>query len=287
MKKSMHKDNDNTTQMFDSFVEEYNSNDAILKYSKHTAGYGINYLLQKDYATKYLKVIKSNGFLLKGSGLRLLEFGCGAGMNLINLVRILRRQGIEVEKAYGTDFSSILIEAARRDAKESLLPEDLDRVRFYVAQNETLLDDLSAASGKADPELLETFDLILGVNTFRYCHRLGKSRECATDMFRLLRRGGVCIMIDMNQRFPLFRSRLRWSVEDPAECYLPSLDEYTTPFAQVGFEILEKDNFCWIPHSAGPALVFLCQALSPVLNLMARRFAMRSLVVSRKPILKG
>ena len=280
----MQKHKDNTTQMFDSFVEEYNSNDAILKYSKHTAGYGVNYLLRKDYATKYLKVIKSNGFLMKGSGLRLLEFGCGAGMNLINLVRTLRTQGIEVEKAYGTDFSPVLIESAGREAKESLLPEDLDRVGFYVARNETLLDDLSAASGKAVPELLETFDLILGVNTFRYCHRLGKSKECATDIFRLLRRGGVCIMIDMNQRFPLFRSRLRWSVEDSAECYLPSLDEYANPFAQAGFETLEKGNFCWIPHSASPALVYLCRSLSPVLNLAARKYAMRSLVISRKPI---
>ena len=154
----MQKHKDNTTQMFDSFVDEYNSNDAILKYSKHTAGYGINYLLRKDYANRYLKVIKSNGFLLKGSGLRLLEFGCGAGMNLINLVRTLRTQGIEVEKAYGTDFSPVLIESAGREAKESLLPGDLGRVGFYVARNETLLDDLSKASGKAVPELLETFD---------------------------------------------------------------------------------------------------------------------------------
>jgi len=270
--------------MFDSFVDEYNSNDAILKYSKHTAGYGINYLLRKDYADRYLKVIKSNGFLLKGSGLRILEFGCGAGMNLINLVRTLRTQGIEVEKAYGTDFSPVLIESAGREAKESLLPEDLDHVGFYVARNETLLDDLSATSGKAVPELLESFDLILGVNTFRYCHRLGKSKECATDIFRLLRKGGVCIMIDMNQKFPLFRSKLRRSTEDPTECYLPSLNEYANPFAQAGFEILEKDNFCWIPHSAGPALVYLCRVLSPVLNLAAHKYAMRSLIVSRKPI---
>ncbi|MCK5508224.1 MAG: hypothetical protein KAI50_06855 [Desulfobacterales bacterium] len=74
------------------------------------------------------------------------------------------------------------------------------------------------------------------------------------------------------------------SVEDPAECYLPSLNKYANPFAQAGFEILEKDNFCWIPHSAGPALVYLCRVLSPVLNLAARKYAMRSLIVSRKPI---
>jgi len=271
-------------KMFDSFVKEYNSDDAILKYSRHSAGYGINYLLQNDYAEKYLEIINSNGFLSEGAGLRVLEFGCGAGMNLISLVRILRRQGIDVESAIGTDFSPVLIKTAEDEAKEFLLPDDQARVKFYVAKNETLINDLSAGSGKSASELQGTFDLILGVNTFRYCHRLGKSNECAGDIFKLLRKGGFCIMIDMNQKFPAFRSKLKKTDESPAETYLPTLDEYADPFKQEGFEIIEKSNFCWIPHSAGPALVYLCRALTPVLDLVARKYAMRSLVVSRKPL---
>jgi hypothetical protein len=90
-------------------------------------------------------------------------------------------------------------------------------------------------------------------------------------------------MIDMNDRFPLFRSRLKGSVESPEEAYLPSLDEYTTPFEQTGFEVMKSENFCWIPHSAGPALTGICRALTPILNATARSRAMRSLVVARKP----
>jgi hypothetical protein len=38
------------------------------------------------------------------------------------------------------------------------------------------------------------------------CHGLGKEQDCAADIFRLLRRGGACLDIDMNNRFPTFRS---------------------------------------------------------------------------------
>ena len=90
-------------------------------------------------------------------------------------------------------------------------------------------------------------------------------------------------MIDMNDKFPLFRSRLKGTVESPEEAYLPSLDEYTTPFKQSGFEVMKSENFCWIPHSAGPALTGICRALTPVLNATVRSRAMRSLVVAKRP----
>jgi hypothetical protein len=65
---------------------------------------------------------------------------------------------------------------------------------------------------------------------------------------------------------------------------LPSLDEYASPFEKAGFEMLTKDTFCWIPHSAGPAMTLAARVLTPALNIVARRFAMRSLVVARKPV---
>ena len=280
----MHDGKKDITKLIDNVVGEYNSKEAVLKYSMHSAGYGITYLLQNDYAGIYLKVIKSKDFPLKPSGLKLLEFGCGAGMNLIALIDILNNQGITIEKAYGTDFSPVLIESAKSEAKAVLRPDELKRISFFVARNEDLLNDISAASRERVADLTETFDLVLGVNTFRYCHRLGKQRECANDILRLLRKGGVCVMIDMNHGFPLFKSKLRRTVKDPLECYLPSLEEYASPFAQAGFQILEKDNFCWIPHSAGPLLTRLCRMLSPILNLTVRKFAMRSLVIAKKPL---
>jgi hypothetical protein len=147
-----------------------------------------------------------------------------------------------------------------------------------------LLADLAAARRTTIEELTAFFDLIVGVNTFRYCHRLGKELDCATDIYRLLRPGGVSVIIDMNSRFPAFRSRLNGSDRDSVESYLPSLEEYASPFKTVGFQMITKDNFCWIPHSAGPALTRCCRMVSPFLNLVAHSRAMRSLVVARKPI---
>jgi hypothetical protein len=90
-------------------------------------------------------------------------------------------------------------------------------------------------------------------------------------------------MIDMNRRFPAFRSKFRDKKTKPeAERYLPSLEEYAAPFEQAGLEILRKENFCWIPHSASARMTQLCRLLTPALNAVAQPMAMRSLVVSRK-----
>jgi SAM-dependent methyltransferase len=272
-----------TEQINEKFLEEYGSEDAVRKYSTGTAGFGINYLLRNDYARVYLSAVDSYLRTSPPRPLRLLEFGCGAGMNIITLVSLLELKRIPVECAYGTDFSARLVESALQEAKASLNPGLAKKLSFYVARNERLAEDLAAACGKTAQEVLGFFDLILGVNTFRYCHRLGKEDECAADIYRILRPGGVCVNIDMNNRFPAFRSHLKHSAEDPAECYLPTLEEYTSPFKTAGFEIMRKENFCWIPHSAGRALTLCCRLATPLLNLVARSCAMRSLVVGRKP----
>lgn len=274
-----------TGLLYDKFLDEYVSEDAVRKYTTVTAGHGITHLLRSEYSRIYLDVVNR---YLRAPGappLRLLEFGCGGGMNITRLVSLLEGKGTPVESAYGTDFSPRLVEAAHEEAKAFLPPKLASKLSFHVAHNERLAEDL-AASLQVDSKSLPSFDLIVGVNTFRYCHRLGKQADCAQDIHRLLRPGGVCIMIDMNNRFPAFRSHLRRSrttpPENPAECYLPSLEEYTSPFQNAGFEILKKGNFCWIPHSATPALTLSCRAASPFLNLVARSRAMRSLVIARK-----
>jgi len=272
-----------TVEMYEKFLEEYGSEDAVRKYSTGTAGFGINYLLHHDYAKVYLSAVNSYLQTSPARPLRLLEFGCGGGMNIIGLVSLLEGKGVPVECAYGTDFSQTLVQTAMQEAKASLSPGLAGKLRFNVARNERLLEDLAAAYSKPVEEWVGSFDLIVGVNTFRYCHRLGKQQDCAADIYRLLRPGGVCIMIDMNDRFPAFRSHLKGGVEDPTECYLPSLEEYASPFKGAGFEINKKENFCWIPHSAGRTLTLCCRLASPLLNLVARSRAMRSLVVARKP----
>ncbi len=272
----------NTAEMYEKFVDEYTSEDAVRKYTTETAGYGITYLLSHDYARIYLDVVEA----LRTKPvrpLRLLEFGCGGGMNITRLLSLLDEAGVPIDRAYGTDFSPRLVQAAQHES-EVFLPRSLkEKLSFHVARNEELAEDLAAMVGKSSAQLTNSFDLIVGVNTFRYCHRLHKEEDCAADIYRLLRPGGMCVIIDMNDRFPAFRSRFRAAEQDPLECYLPSLEEYTRPFRSKGFKIVRNGNFCWTPHSAGPMLTTCCRVAGPVLNVVARSRAMRSLVIARKP----
>jgi len=223
---------------------------------------------------------------VKKRGIRILEFGCGGGMNLLHLMSVLRGQGVQIERAIGTDFSPVLIEAAQREAKNFLGPEERQRVDFYQAKNENLVADLSAALTKERSQLQGSFDFIFGVNTIRYCHDADNELDCAKNIFELLVPGGVCVVIDMNCRFPLFRSdlknRLRGMKEE--ECYVASLEEYAEPFIKAGFSLERKEHFCWIPHSSGQLLCGIMRLLSPLLNIVAPSRAMRALVVARRPV---
>ena len=214
----------------------------------------------------------------------MLEFGCGAGMNLLHLISVLRREGINVT-AIGTDFSPVLIEAAKREARSYLQKNELRGLEFHIARNEQLIIDLSESARIPRSDLENSFHFILGVNTIRYCHAAKKEMDNARDIFNLLVPGGICVVIDMNNRFPFFRSDLknRFRRRKEEECYVPSLEEYAAPFVKVGFELLRKEHFCWVPHSSGRFMCRLFSAMSPLLDMAAKSRAMRSLVVARKP----
>src|SRR2546430_8159169 len=95
------------------FFKEYTSPEALSKYTRATAGYGISYLLDHDYKAVYLRALDLLPGYIRERGLRVLEFGCGGGMNLLHLTSVLRRHGVRVERAIGTDFSPVLIAAAQ------------------------------------------------------------------------------------------------------------------------------------------------------------------------------
>lgn len=272
------------TRLTASFLEEYNSEESIRKYSRQTAGAGISYLLDHEYGRIYLESIER--YVPKSrlkTGIRLWEFGCGAGMNLLHLISVLEPRGIKLDFACGTDFSETLIGAARSETNTYFAPNQLNRVRFAVARNEDLIEEGASGLGLRKDVLLGSFDLVFGVNTIRYCHRLKNVDRCVAGISELLRVGGVCVVIDMNRRFPAFRSRLRsWPNRDAEDTFLPSIEEYARPFSSAGFEIVKKRNFCWIPHSAGRSLTTAMKTLTPVLNTLVPSRAMRSLVIAQK-----
>ena len=271
----------------DTFFREYTSSEAILKYARASAGFGISYLLEHEYKSVYLEALDQLPEQIKRNGIRILEFGCGCGMNLLHLVSMLGREGIQVQHAIGTDFSPVLIDAAKREAVRYLRDEDQPKVQFCIARNETLIDELAMQTGVPETNLANSFQFVIGVNTIRYCHRANTEAECARDIFRLLMPGGICVVIDMNDRFPAFRSalkdKLRGIKRPQQECYLPSLEQYTAPFSRAGFKVLRTARFCWIPHSAGRVLTGLCRAFSPILTNVGSSRAMRSLVIAQKP----
>jgi SAM-dependent methyltransferase len=272
-------------QQLEAFFRQYTSHVEILKYTKATAGFGINYLLEHDYKTVYLNALNFLPRKTREHGIRILEFGCGGGMNLLQLISVLNRERIRVAKALGTDFSPAMIETARREAKNYLQEQDPQNLEFHVAKNESLINDLSVFTTPEESTLKNSFHFVVGVNTIRYCHHAKRQRDCVRNIFNLLVPGGVCVVIDMNNRFPFFRSNLknRFRGQKEKQCYVPSLEEYTQPFVEEGFEVLRSEHFCWVPHSAGGFMTRLLSWMSPMLNKVARSRAMRSLVVSRKP----
>src|SRR5438477_6516128 len=191
------------------YFREYTSQEAISKYTPAKAGRGISYLLEHDYKNVYLQALDLLPRDIKERGIRILEFGCGGGMNLLHLMSVLSQRGIQVARAVGTDFSPVLVEAAKQEAQNCLNRGELQRLEFHVAKNETLLNDLSVCLKVEKSQLLGAFDFIFGVNTIRYCHDTGKELDCAKNILDLLAPGGVCVVIDMNNRFPLFRSALK------------------------------------------------------------------------------
>ena len=179
----------NTSPDTDSFFREYTSQDAILKYTKATAGFGISYLLDHDYKNVYLQALALLPADMKRGPLRMLEFGCGGGMNLLHLLTVLSRDNFNVEQAIGTDFSPVLVDAANKEARSYLDPQQRSRVQFCVAKNETLLEELSASLEQEPSELENSFQLIIGVNTIRYCHRARKAVGLRARHFSSARAG--------------------------------------------------------------------------------------------------
>ena len=269
--------------------ERYNNPEAVLRYRRRTAGEGINHLLPTTYGPIFMDAARSALAATRSRSLRILEFGCGAGMALHYLSERCREEGIDVELALGTDFSPQMIAAARRDLEDVGSEWARRRLRFLVADNETLLPDVARALGESEETLVESFHLAVGVNTFRYAIRHGTSSQVVAQLDRLLRSGGEVVVIDMNDRFPYGLKPRRASSAGGVRLvqfgreWLPTLEEYARPFHETGFNVKRQEHFCWIPHSANGVRFRLMRLASPLLTRLVPDRAMRSLVVAAKP----
>src|SRR5207237_2261161 len=96
-------------------------------------------------------------------------------------------------------------------AKQGLTPYDVYRLKFHAVKNENLVNDLSICRKTERSRLEGRFDFVFGVNTIRYCRDAGTELDCARDILNLLTPGGVCVVIDMNNRFPL--SEAVWRID--------------------------------------------------------------------------
>src|SRR5256886_15957816 len=93
------------------FFKEYTSPEAISKYTRATAGYGISYLLDHDYKAVYLRALDLLPGYIRERGLRVLEFGCGGGMKPLYLSSAFKRRGGGGERGNWKDFSPVFIVA--------------------------------------------------------------------------------------------------------------------------------------------------------------------------------
>lgn len=266
------------------YLKEYESREAVPKYVSATAGAGVAHVLEKIYGPIYAGLLdKMSARAVQDGGFRVLEYGCGGGMNLLWIARHLLKKGQPLALACGTDFAHSMVEAAKQEAHVALNVKDWSTVCFHVVANENLEHELPKALCQPSDKILGSFHLIVGVNTYRYCFRLGKEKESASGLYSLLQPGGYTVMIEMNSRFRFFRSRMRNDAIPKEQRYLPTLEQYAAVFREAGFELLTVKNFCWIPHSASPAMLALLRIASPVLQTLFPRSATRSLVVVRKP----
>ena len=188
-----------TTITNESYWREDTSKNAILTYSRATAGFGISYLLDHDYKDVYLDALSCLPSQIRENGIRILEFGCGAGMNLFHLTSVLNRQGISFT-ALGTDFSPVLVNAAKREAN------GLRSIDFHIARNEHLINDLSTALHTERRKLEKSFQFIFGVTHSLLSRCQNRNGQCAGS-FRFACAGWDLRRHRHEQSFSAFQER--------------------------------------------------------------------------------
>lgn len=88
------------------YLDDYSQEHDIARYLSQTAGVGVAYVLEHVYGPIYSEVMES--LITQAPGpqpFRVLEYGCGGGMNLLRMIELLQARGAKLDRAFGTDFS--------------------------------------------------------------------------------------------------------------------------------------------------------------------------------------
>lgn len=180
-----------------------------------------------------------------GTGLRLLDVGCGTGHHL----RDLRQRGFQVA---GVDGSAEMLEHARRLNPDCVIEQsDVDRLPF------------------AD----RSFDYVVCIEVLRY---LPDPRQALGEMARVLRPGGICL----TTAAPLLNANGYWLVNRAANLLpvrrLVRLKQFFTTSWRIrqqcraaGFDAVEVHGVYtgpinWIERAAPWALSPLLRAWEPI-----------------------
>ena len=129
-----------------AFLDQYTSENEISKYVRATAGSGINYLLDHDYKAVYLEALNLLPQQTRQGGIRILEFGCGGGMNLLRLISMLSSKGLHCQ-ALALTFPRRWLKRPGARPRITFGGRIFTAFEFYVARNESLISDLSASAG--------------------------------------------------------------------------------------------------------------------------------------------
>ncbi len=202
-------------------------------------------------------------------------------------IPFLKRHLLGTETALEVGAGTGLVTRELAKLVRTVLPSDISPGMLRHGRERNGLGEAVAADAQALPFNDSVFDATIAINALSYCVDKGKA---LAEVFRVLKPGGVLLMIDMNYLLHLPYHLLAIKEWNKARLWTPQLLE-STPWGwrkratRAGFVIQERLEFNWVPHRfrdrALENAIRLDRALSRIPLL--RSCAMRVALAARRP----
>lgn len=194
-------------------AQTFKSTDSVANSKKEDASLWFFNKWAKSYdrciLTPWLRSVQ-NKAVAKVNGGKVLDVGCGTGQAMLQLIR---KADVEL---HGIDVSADMLAVAKK--------------KLYGKEVR-----LTEASVYKIPYPDNHFDYLVSTEMF---HHLGSPIRALKEMRRVLKRGGVLILTDVNI-LPLFLSRLAFKVE-PGFVDFYSKRKFFGMFEREGFKVMEQ-----------------------------------------------